>query len=137
MCREVARSQLASFPRRREPSAPRNKGYAINSKRCPFRESLLGIQVGDLLLPQFSTGVGRRHQPDSWAHDLAFLQSDKDMKAQVQLFQDYQTNIDAYPARQALLRERQYPTLIARGQAGCRFARSLGRAQVNGAAISS
>ena len=54
--------------------------------------------------------------PDSWTHDLAFLRTEKDRKIQVQLFQDYQTNIDAYPAWQALLRERQYPTLIVWGK---------------------
>lgn len=54
--------------------------------------------------------------PDAWTHDLAFLRSEKDKKIQVQLFQDYQTNIDLYPAWQALLRERQYPTLIVWGK---------------------
>lgn len=54
--------------------------------------------------------------PDSWTHDLAFLQSEKDQRIQVQLFQDYQTNIDAYPAWQATLRKHQYPTLIAWGK---------------------
>ena len=33
----------------------------------------------------------------------------------VQLFQDYQNNIDCYPVWQALLRQRQYPTLIVWG----------------------
>jgi pimeloyl-ACP methyl ester carboxylesterase len=54
--------------------------------------------------------------PDSWTHDLVFLQSQNDRQIQVQLFQDYQTNIDAYPAWQATLRQRQYPTLIAWGK---------------------
>jgi pimeloyl-ACP methyl ester carboxylesterase len=54
--------------------------------------------------------------PDSWTHDLAFLQSKKDQQIQVQLFQDYQTNIDAYPAWQATLRTHQFPTLIAWGK---------------------
>ena len=49
--------------------------------------------------------------PDSWTHDLAFLQSQKDRQIQVQLFQDYQTNINAYPAWQATLLKHQYPTL--------------------------
>jgi len=54
--------------------------------------------------------------PDSWTHDLVFLQSENDRKIQVQLFQDYQTNIDAYPAWQTTLRRYQYPTLIAWGK---------------------
>lgn len=54
--------------------------------------------------------------PDTWTHDLAFLQSKKDQQIQVQLFQDYQANIDAYPAWQATLRKHQFPTLIAWGK---------------------
>ena len=53
--------------------------------------------------------------PDSWTHDLVFLRSAKDKKIKVQLFQDYQTNIDLYPAWQALLRQRQYPALVVWG----------------------
>ena len=62
---------------------------------------------------------GERHDvmnPDSWTHDLAFLQSEKDRKIQVQLFQDYQSNIDAYPAWQTVLRTRQFPALIVWGE---------------------
>jgi pimeloyl-ACP methyl ester carboxylesterase len=54
--------------------------------------------------------------PDSWTHDLVFLQSEKDRKIQVQLFQDYQTNIDAYPVWQSVLRRHQFPTLIVWGE---------------------
>ncbi len=35
---------------------------------------------------------------------------------QVQLYQDYQTNIDRYPAWQALMRARQFPALIVWGK---------------------
>jgi pimeloyl-ACP methyl ester carboxylesterase len=54
--------------------------------------------------------------PDSWTHDLSFLQSEKDQRIQVQLYQDYQTNIDRYPRWQALMRERQFPALIVWGK---------------------
>jgi pimeloyl-ACP methyl ester carboxylesterase len=54
--------------------------------------------------------------PDSWTHDLVFLTSEKDKKIQVQLYQDYQTNIDRYPKWQTLMRERQYPALIVWGK---------------------
>jgi len=54
--------------------------------------------------------------PDSWTHDLAFLQSDRDRKIQVQLFQDYYNNLLAYPRWQAFLRDRQPPTLIVWGK---------------------
>lgn len=54
--------------------------------------------------------------PDTWTHDLSFLQTEKDRKIQVQLFQDYYNNILSYPIWQAFLRERQPPTLIVWGK---------------------
>jgi len=54
--------------------------------------------------------------PDSWTHDLVFLQSNKDKAIQVQLFQDYYNNILAYPKWQAFLRKRRPPTLIVWGE---------------------
>jgi pimeloyl-ACP methyl ester carboxylesterase len=54
--------------------------------------------------------------PDSWASDLGFLTTEKDRKIQVQLLQDYQNNIDRYPAWQAVLREHQFPALIVWGK---------------------
>jgi pimeloyl-ACP methyl ester carboxylesterase len=53
--------------------------------------------------------------PDSWTHDLAFLQTEKDRKIQVQLFQDYFNNIRSYPKWQAFLHQRQPRTLIVWG----------------------
>ncbi len=54
--------------------------------------------------------------PDSWTHDSARLANPEDRAVQVRLFQDYQTNIDAYPKWQAFLRERQPPALIVWGK---------------------
>jgi pimeloyl-ACP methyl ester carboxylesterase len=54
--------------------------------------------------------------PDSWTHDLNFLRDEKDRKIQVQLFQDYQNNIDRYPAWQALMEKHQFPALIVWGK---------------------
>jgi pimeloyl-ACP methyl ester carboxylesterase len=54
--------------------------------------------------------------PDAWTHDLAFLSTEKDRKIQVQLFQDYQTNIDRYPMWQALMKKYQFPALIVWGK---------------------
>ena len=50
--------------------------------------------------------------PDTWTHDLALL----DRRIQMQLLQDYQSNIDAYPGWQAFLRKQQPPTLIVWGR---------------------
>lgn len=54
--------------------------------------------------------------PDAWTHDIAMLARPWDRQIQVQLFQDYQTNIDAYPAWQQYLRERRPPTLVLWGE---------------------
>ncbi|MEP6654885.1 MAG: alpha/beta fold hydrolase [Myxococcales bacterium] len=54
--------------------------------------------------------------PDTWTHDLAGMTKPDDRAIQVQLFQDYQSNIDAYPSWQTFLRQRQPPTLIVWGE---------------------
>lgn len=53
--------------------------------------------------------------PDAWVHDLAFLSSEEDRKIQVQLFQDYNTNLIRYPKWQEMLRNYQPKTLIVWG----------------------
>ncbi len=58
----------------------------------------------------------QRMSPDAWTHDIALLKAPSDREAQVQLFQDYQTNIDAYPVWQAFLRKYEPPTLIVWGK---------------------
>jgi pimeloyl-ACP methyl ester carboxylesterase len=57
-----------------------------------------------------------RMSPDTWTHDIARLQTPEDRLIQVQLFQDYQTNLDSYPRWQQFLRETQPPTLIVWGE---------------------
>ncbi|MGK4007338.1 alpha/beta hydrolase [Sorangium sp. So ce1036] len=57
-----------------------------------------------------------RASPDAWTHDLAFLATPEDRAIQVQLLQDYQTNVNAYPSWQAFLRARKPPTLIVWGR---------------------
>lgn len=53
--------------------------------------------------------------PDTWVHDTAFLSNELERNIQVELFQDYKTNLDAYPSWQAFLHEHQPPTLIVWG----------------------
>jgi pimeloyl-ACP methyl ester carboxylesterase len=80
-----------------------------------------------------------RMSPDTWTVDLAGLATPADRAIQIQLFQDYQTNVDAYPRWQAFLRERQPPTLIVWGEhdaafipAGARaYLRDLPRAELH------
>jgi len=54
--------------------------------------------------------------PDSWTHDSHFLSTETERRIQVELFQDYKTNLDAYPKWQIFLRKHQFPTLIAWGK---------------------
>jgi pimeloyl-ACP methyl ester carboxylesterase len=57
-----------------------------------------------------------RMSPDTWTHDTARMPTADDRAIQVQLFRDYQTNIDAYPRWQAYLREQKPPALIVWGE---------------------
>ncbi|WP_158847407.1 alpha/beta fold hydrolase [Algibacter sp. L1A34] len=59
--------------------------------------------------------------PDAWIHDLAFLNSKKDRDIQVQLFQDYNTNLLSYPKWQNMLKENQPKTLIVWGKKDLKF----------------
>ena len=59
--------------------------------------------------------------PDAWTHDLAFLQSKSDRNIQVQLFQDYYTNLLSYPTWQKMLKETQPKTLITWGAKDLKF----------------
>jgi pimeloyl-ACP methyl ester carboxylesterase len=56
--------------------------------------------------------------PDAWTSDLGFLTTERDRKIQVQLLQDYQNNIDRYPAWQAMLREHQFPDRVGQERPG-------------------
>lgn len=59
--------------------------------------------------------------PDAWTHDLAFLESEKDRRIQVRLFQDYNTNLLRYPQWQKMLREAKPKTLIVWGAKDRKF----------------
>ena len=54
--------------------------------------------------------------PDSWTHDSHFLESEIEGKLQVELFQDYKSNLDSYPKWQVFLRARQYSVLLPWGE---------------------
>ncbi len=59
--------------------------------------------------------------PDAWTHDLAFLESAKDRRIQVRLFQDYNSNLVLYPQWQRMLRETRPKTLIVWGAKDRKF----------------
>ena len=57
-----------------------------------------------------------RYDPDLWQDEIAFLGRPGEADIQSDLFYDYRTNLDAYPAWQAWLRDRQPPTLVVWGR---------------------
>lgn len=54
--------------------------------------------------------------PDAWTIDSHHLESRDERLIQVQLFQDYTSNLDAYPAWQAHLRKHRPPALLVWGR---------------------
>jgi pimeloyl-ACP methyl ester carboxylesterase len=69
---------------------------------------------------QYLAGVPEAHldriAPENWLLDQYLMQSQPRLDIQLDLFGDYQTNIDLYPKFQAYFRERQPPTLIVWGR---------------------
>ena len=92
-----------------------------NQDRSPEKVASLFAFVGReaIISRQYLRDVKGKEDsmsPDSWTHDLTFLQTEQDRKIQVQLFQDYYNNILTYPKWQELLRQKQPPTLIVWGK---------------------
>lgn len=57
-----------------------------------------------------------RYDPDLWTDEFAFLNQPGQVDIQSDLFFDYRTNVESYPAWQAWLRLRQPPMLVLWGQ---------------------
>ncbi len=57
-----------------------------------------------------------RYNPDLWTDEFYFLNQTSQAEIQSDLFYDYRTNVDAYPAWQAWLRENQPPLLVIWGK---------------------
>ena len=66
--------------------------------------------------------------PDNWNMDVHFLERPHARRVQLDLFYDYRTNVELYPAWQAFLRERQPETLILWGQGDIFFTPEGGEA---------
>jgi pimeloyl-ACP methyl ester carboxylesterase len=66
--------------------------------------------------------------PDNWNMDLHFLERPNAKRVQLDLFYDYRTNVELYPAWQAFLRERQPETLVVWGQGDIFFTPEGGEA---------
>ncbi len=67
---------------------------------------------------QYTDGVSdvSRISPDNWVHDQALLDRPGNRDIQLDLFQDYGTNVPLYPEFQAFFRKHQPPTLIVWGK---------------------
>lgn len=62
------------------------------------------------------TNVLDRLTPDTWVLDQAYLDRPGNKEIQLQLFWDYQFNLDAYPGFQEYFRTHQPPLLVAWGK---------------------
>jgi pimeloyl-ACP methyl ester carboxylesterase len=61
------------------------------------------------------TSNPERYNPDTWTDEFAHLAKPGQREIQAALLYDYRTNVAAYPAWQAWLREHRPPTLVAWG----------------------
>ena len=64
----------------------------------------------------FGTSHPERYNPDTWTDEFAFLSRPGQREIQADLLYDYRTNVAAYPAWQAWLREHKPPTLVVWGK---------------------
>ncbi|WP_432251195.1 alpha/beta fold hydrolase [Streptomyces sp. HNM1019] len=80
-------------------------------------KDLRGFLTLDATRTQYEGGAARPEQvaPDGWVLDHYFLERPGRAEAQLSLLYDYGSNIAAYPAWQAWLREHRPPTLITWG----------------------
>ena len=62
------------------------------------------------------------YDPDLWTDEFAFLNQPGQADIQTDLFYDYRTNVAAYPAWQAWMRQRQPPMLVLWGKYDPSFA---------------
>ena len=61
------------------------------------------------------TSHPERYNPDTWTDEIAHLAKPGQREIQAALLYDYRTNVAAYPAWQAWLRQHRPPTLVAWG----------------------
>lgn len=94
-----------------EASAPLRAYWQDGSQKN--RDALRGLLKLETTQWQYNAGVPKDRillvSPDSIAHDQANL--DRNPEIQLDLFKSYATNVAAYPAWQAYLREHQPPVL--------------------------
>jgi len=105
--------------------------HALWLDRSPATEApLLPFVEGDGVKLVYTHGHREPEliSPDNWTMDLHFLERPNAKRIQLDLFYDYRTNVELYPAWQAFLRERQPETLILWGQGDIFFTPEGGEA---------
>ena len=81
-------------------------------------EAIRGLLTADITKFQYTHGVSDPEllDPACWTLDQHFLDQPGRAQAQLDLFYDYRTNVESYPAWQAYLREKRPPTLVVWGK---------------------
>ena len=74
------------------------------------------------------TSHPERYNPDTWTDEYAHLSRPGQREIQADLLYDYRTNVAAYPAWQAWLREHKPPTLVVWGRNDPSFIAAGGKA---------
>ncbi|MBI1815418.1 MAG: alpha/beta hydrolase [Deltaproteobacteria bacterium] len=93
--------------------------HALWKKRGPeTEEPLMPFLALDGIKMVYLHGHQRPEliSPDNWNMDFRFMERPNARRVQLDLFYDYRTNVDLYPAWQKFLRDRQPKTLIFWGQ---------------------
>ncbi len=82
------------------------------------RQALNALVAPEATKFQYTDGVAdlSRISPDNWVHDQALLDRPGNADIQLDIFYDYRTNVQLYPAIQAYFRQHRPPTLIIWGK---------------------
>ncbi|MEV6269172.1 alpha/beta hydrolase [Kribbella sp. NPDC051936] len=88
--------------------------------RATYEPDVRSLLTAEATRWQYTHGVPaqfvERISPDTWTLDQSYLDRPGNQEIQLQLFYDYQHNLDAYPAFQQYFRRHQPPTLVAWGK---------------------
>lgn len=110
---------------------PAARGFiALRPEQDGAEETVRGLLTLDGTRGQYLAGTRDPEavSPDGWTLDQHFLDLPGRKEAQVALAFDYHSNVDAYPAWQAWLREHRPPTLIVWGTGDPFFSEAGARA---------
>jgi pimeloyl-ACP methyl ester carboxylesterase len=95
--------------------APREFWADRPTHEAGFRENFFSLAATRQRHVGTSPNV-ENYDPDLWTDEFAFLSRPGQQDIQADLFYDYRTNVDAYPAWQEWLREHQPPLQVAWGR---------------------